>query len=322
MTYLEKILLIIIFIFILGPIILFIGQIIYKSTVSCCDLIKRYGANSYVVITGASRGQGKYLAYEFAKRKFNLILIGSTRTNETADYIRNKYKVDVVVIIKDFSNSLDNNWLIEIEEAFNKYDISVLVNNVGNRSASNPSHLQEDNKIRNSLITGTYPQIKLTNLALKYMIERLKNKPNYKCGIIFNTAQCIHPTFLLSQYYLTGEISVPYLSVYEATNAFGYYHANSIIKEYSKYKIDMLNIMPGAVITENTEFLKDIPFAIDAKTFTKNIIRLLGNWNGSSCAYWGHDISSLLIGLAPWKKDELLKKVGLILNKSLNDDQL
>ena len=318
-TNLEKILLIIIIIFILGPIILFIGQIIYKSIVPCCNLIERYGKDSYVVITGASRGQGQFLAHEFAKRKFNLILIGSIRTNDTANIIRETYKVNVIVIIKDFSQSLDNNWFLEIEEVFKNNDISLLVNNVGNRSASNPSHLQADDKIRSSLITGTYPQIRLTNLALKYMIERLKNKPEYKCGIIFNTAQCIHPTFLLSQYYQTGEISVPYLSVYEATNAFGYYHANSLIKEYKEYNIDMLNIMPGAVITENTEYLKDIPFAIDAKIFAKNIVRLLGNWHGATCAYWGHDISSLLIGLAPWLKDKLLKKVGLILNDSLKE---
>jgi 17beta-estradiol 17-dehydrogenase / very-long-chain 3-oxoacyl-CoA reductase len=319
MTNLEKLLLIIIIIFIVGPIISFIGQIIYKSTVPYHNLIERYGNDSYVMITGASRGQGQFLAYEFAKRKFNLILIGSIRTNSTAEYIRNNYKVNVIVIIKDFRNSLNNNWLSEIEDTFNNYDISVLVNNVGNRSASDPSHLQSDEKIRSSLITGSYPQIKLTNLALKYMIERLKNKPEYKCGIIFNTAQCIHPTFLLSQYYQTGEISVPYLSVYEATNAFGYYHANSLIKEYKNYNIDMLNIMPGAVITENTEFLKDIPFAIDAETFAKNIIRLLGNWNGATCAYWGHDISSLLIGLSPWAKEKILNKVGLTLAQSLKE---
>jgi short-subunit dehydrogenase len=319
MTNLEKLLLIIIIIFIIGPIILFIAQVGYKYFVPSCNLIERYGKGSYVVITGASRGQGQYLAFEFAKKHFNLILIGSERTNSTADIIRNEYKVDVVIIIKNFSKSLENNWFSEIEETFKKYDISLLINNVGNRSASKPSHLQNDDKIRGSLISGTYPQIKLTNLALKYMIERLKNKPKYKCGVIFNTAQCIHPTFLLSQYYLTGEISVPYLSVYEATNAFGYYHANSLIKEYSKSNpnIDMLNIMPGAVITENTEYLKNIPFAIDAKSFAKNIIRLIGNWNGSTCAYWGHDISSLLIGLAPWYKDILLQKVGLTINKSL-----
>ena len=51
---------------------------------------------------------------------FNLILIGSIRTNATAEYIRNKYKVDVIVIIKDFSESLENNWFLEIEDCFKK----------------------------------------------------------------------------------------------------------------------------------------------------------------------------------------------------------
>ena len=321
MNTLEKILLLIIIIFIIGPIILFLYQIGYKYYVSEKNLAERYGKNSWVIITGASRGQGKYLACEFASRNFNLILIGSNKTNNIAEYIRNKYNVQVKVIIKDFSDSLNNNWWDNIEEIFNgQYDISILVNNVGNRSASNPSHLQSDIKIRNSLITGTYPQIRLTNLAIKFMIERKKIKPEYKCGIIFNTAQCIHPTFLLSPYSFTGEISVPYLSVYEATNAFGYYHANSLYKEYkeSNPDIDLLIIMPGAVITENTEYLKSTPFAVDVKIFSKNIIRLLGNWQGPTCAYWGHDISSLLIGLAPWTKDKMLKKVGLTLSKNLN----
>ncbi len=320
MTTLEKILLLIILIFIVGPILFYIYQIGYKYNVPEKNLSNRYGKGSWVIITGASRGQGKYLAYEFAKRNFNLILIGRNSTNDTANYILKNYNVQVKVIIKDFSESLNNDWWNEIEDIFNNYDISLLINNVGNRSASKPSHSQSDDKIRGSLITGTYPQIRLTNLAIKFMIERNKKKPEYKCGIIFNTAQCIHPTFLLSQYLLTGEISVPYLSVYEATNAFGYYHANSLYQEYkdSNPEIDLLIIMPGAVITENTEYLKDTPFAVHVEKFSKNIIRLLGNWQGPTCAYWGHDISTILIGLFPWTKEKMLKKVGLTLSKHLD----
>ena len=319
-----KLLLLIIFIFILGPIIMFMLKVGYKQFVSKKDLPDRYGNKSWVVITGASRGQGRYLAEEFASDNFNLILIGSERSLNTAKYIRSKYpNCQIKVIVRDFSKSLhDENWWNEIEQIFNgQYDISILVNNVGQRTASNPSHVQNDEKIRQSLITGSYPQIRLTKLALNHMIQRLKLKPQYKCAVIFNTAECIHPTFLLSQYDSTGEISVPFLSVYEATNAFGFYHANSLIKEYkvSQPDIDMLNIMPGAVITENTEYLDKTPFAIDVKTFAKNIVRLLGNWNGPSCAYWGHDISSLLIGFAPWKKDPMLRKVGLTLSENLKD---
>lgn len=318
-----KVLLIIIILCIILPIFLFLIKIFYKHFVNEKNLPERYGKGSWVVITGASRGQGKLLAEEFAMRHFNLILIGSSRTYKSANEIKRKYPdCKIKIIERDFSESLNNDeWWTEIEKIFNgSYDISILVNNVGKRTASNPSHSQSDEKIKESLITGTYPQAKLTKLALQYMTKREQLKPQYKSAIIFNTAQCIHPTFGLASN-ITGEISIPYLAVYEATNAFGFYHANSIISEYkvSNPNIDMLNIMPGAVLTENTQYLINTPFAIDAKFFAKNIIRLLGNWHGSTCAYWGHDISSLLIGLAPWKKEEMLRKVGLTLAENLKE---
>jgi short-subunit dehydrogenase len=306
-----KILIILIILFILGPIIVKLIKIAYISLIPGKDLLKRYGDNSYVMITGASSGQGKVIAEEFAKQNFNIIIIGSNKSYNVQKELKNKYNIDVIVIERDFSKSMNLDWFDGIEELFVKYDISVLVNNVGQRSASNPSHLQKDENIRKSLITGTYPQIKLTNLALKYMLKR-----NKKSGIIFNTAQCMYTPYLFSQYFGLGEISVPYLSVYEATNAFGFYHANSIIKEYPD--IDMINIMPGAVITENTQYLKSTPFACDVNVFGKNIVRLLGNYRGPTCAYWLHDLSTVLIGLFPFAKDYILKNVGLTIHENLN----
>jgi short-subunit dehydrogenase len=316
-----KILFLIIFIFLIGPIIIFLLQILYKANIKEKNLQERYGKGTWIIITGASSGQGKYLAEQFAEREFNLILIGSPKTLFTANNILKKYpNCSIKIIIKDFSKSLENNWWDDIEKLFDgTYNISILVNNVGQRTASNPSHKQKDEDIRKSLITGTYPQIKLTKLCLEYMINKLNKNKQYKCGIIFNTAQCIHPTFLFSQYYGTGEISVPYLSVYEGANAFGFYHANSLISEYKLVSkdIDMLNIMPGAVITENTKYLKNTIFAVKAEKFSKNIIRLLGNWNGNTCAYWGHELSGLLIGVIPWKKEKILHNVGKILSENL-----
>ncbi len=308
-------LVLIIIVFILGPILWFLLQILYKAFVPELDLIDRYG-KCWVMITGASGGQGKMLALKMAKRGFNIMMIGSEKTNIVKQEIESLYpNVQVIVLIKDFSESMNNNWWDDIIPLFINYDIGILINNVGRRSASKPSHEQDDSMIRNSLITGTYPQIRLTNLALKQMILRKK-----KSAILFNTAQCIFPTFLLSQYIGTGEISVPYMAVYEATNAFGFYHASSLMKEYTE--IDMLAIMPGAVITENTKYLKDIPFSVNVDEFTDNIIRLIGNINGSTCAHWKHDISSILIGFAPFMKDIILKKVGLILDENLATSKL
>ena len=336
-THISVILAILV-IYVIGPILWLLAKIIYKSVVPERDLAQIYGPGSWCVITGASRGQGRVLATGMAKRGFNLVLIGSARTRQTASQIQQKYtNCQIRVVERDFAQALtDPEWWPEIEEIFRggKYDISVLINNVGHRTASNPSHQQSDQDIRASLITGTYPQIRLTNLGIEHMTRRQKMQalqpvgtPRYRSCIIFNTAQCQHPLVGLSTYLPSGEISVPYLSVYEAANAFGYYHANSIITELSQstnghdlsQEIDLLNITPGAVITENTLYLKDTPFAVPVDQFCAGIFRLMGgNWRGSTCAYWGHDLSGILIGIAPWFRAGILKTVGLTISDELS----
>ncbi len=44
--------------------------------------------------------------------------------------------------------------------------------------------------------------------------------------------------------------------------------------------------------------------------FVKNIFRLLGNYQGTQCAYWGHDISNILCNFMFQYKDIILNKVG------------
>ena len=39
-------------------------------------------------------------------------------------------------------------------------------------------------------------------------------------------------------------------------------------------------------------------------------MKMIGNVQGTTCAYWGHALSNYLINFAPNMKDGLLKKVG------------
>ena len=122
------------------------------------------------------------------------------------------------------------------------------------------------------------------------------------------TAQCMHPNFLFGLT-MSNEISVPYLSIYEAANAFGFYQSNSIYKEYQG-EFDILTITPGAVITKNTKCLTDTLFHVSEDVFVKQIMKLIGNVQGNTCAYWGHALSNYLINFMPLLKDGMLKKVG------------
>jgi short-subunit dehydrogenase len=281
------------------------------------DLSKRYGKGSYVIITGPSSGQGKHFAYEFAKRGFNLILIGSERTNIVSKDLQNKYKnIKIITIVKNFCDATERDFFDEIKEAINRVggNISILVNNVGHRSAWNPYHEMPTDMITNTIIVGTVVQSQLTRICLPYFLKRKQ-----KNCVMNITSQCIFPTFGFGEI-LDNHITVPYLSVYEAANAFGFYQANSVWEEYKKYdNIEFLNIMPGAVVTENTKNLSNTIFNIEADKFVKNIMRLLGNFTGNSYAHWGHALSVPLVNLAPFIKNMILKDVGLnISNNYMN----
>ena len=62
------------------------------------------------------------------------------------------------------------------------------------------------------------------SFGLLFVLQR-KNK--YKSALINMTAQCMHMNIGAG---VSNEISVPYMSVYEASNAFGFY-SNSVSRK-------------------------------------------------------------------------------------------
>ena len=293
------------------------------------DLLERYGgAGSWVVITGASSGQGADLAQAFAHRGFNLLLIGSKRTDEIQTLLHAEYPdIKIRVLHKDFRQAFQDDFFTDIEQAFVELgaDLAVLINNVGHRVGWNPYHEMDAHYIRDTIATGTLVQSRLTHMAIPYFLKRqgtgtqgtgtqgtgTQGTGTSGAGtsaLINITAQCIHPNFLFGLT-LGNEISVPYLSVYEAANAFGFYQGNSIFKEYQG-QFDILNITPGAVVTKNTQCLSDTIFNVPSEQFVQQILKMLGQVQGYTCAYWGHALSNYLINFAPNMKDGMLKKVG------------
>jgi 17beta-estradiol 17-dehydrogenase / very-long-chain 3-oxoacyl-CoA reductase len=282
------------------------------------NLPKRYGKDSYVLITGASSGQGKYFAKEFARNGFNLILVGSERTEGTIKEInseiekrtqdKNQPKIKIIFIKKDFRKAHQPIFFSEIESALQTIDGNIcgLINNVAYRTAWNPYHNMPEHLINDTIVVGTIVQSQLTRICMPYFLERRD-----KSFIINITAQCIFPTFGFGEV-MDNNITVPFLSVYEGANAFGFYQGNSIYKEYKKFtdKIDIMNVMPGAVVTENTEYLSNTIFNVDAESFVKNIINQLGIYDGNIYGHWGHEISILLVNMFPFIKNKILYNVG------------
>ena len=280
------------------------------------QLNKRYGNNSWVLITGCSAGQGKRFAIEFAKRNFNIILIGRKGIKNVEKIIKNKYNVKTITYIANFNNAYKLDFFNGIENILNNLDgeLSFLVNNIGHRMAWNPYHKMPIKKIRDTIICGTMVQSRMTQIAINHFLTK---KSNHKSCIINITAQCQNLSFFFGT---PTWISVPYMSVYEGSNAFGFYHSNSIEMEY-KDMIDVLNITPGPVITGNTKYLNSIPFSIYCKSYVENIFTLIGYYTGPQHAYWKHELSGFISNIPLidiYKKFAMFNIGNLLANNFMN----
>lgn len=269
----------------------------------------RYGPGSWVVITGPSSGQGRQFALGFAQRGFNLLLLGSARCSTVMEEIRKRYpRVQMRYLMIDFGRAFEDNFFDMIEKEIMNLgkEVSILVNNVGHRTGWISYETMPAEFIRETISCCTIVQARLTQIMISIFLKRQQ-----KSAIINVTTQCLHPTLGWGMV-LSNDICLPYLSVYEASKAFGFYHANSLQKEFGG-RLDILNITPGAVITENTPYLKNTWCSIDCKKFVQNIFRLLGNVQGTTCAYWGHALSAYLINLFPWRKKKILFQTGKLI---------
>ena len=286
------------------------------------DYAQRYGAGSWVLITGGSSGQGRRFAVEFARRGFNILLVGSCRSFDVQKEIQAALPgIEVQVVLKDFTEAWKDGFFDEIRAALDRLPrgkLSFLINNVGHRVAFSPHHEMPEELIAHTIACGTITQAMMTRICLPHLLRR--DDPSLRSGMISVTAQLMHPNFGLS-IAMQNDLFLPYLAPYEASNAFGYFHANSIFNEYRRNpdsNIDMLIITPGAVLTSNTEsLLQGTLCAVTDVEFVENVMRLVGNVDGVWSGSWKQGLSLWMIGIVPPLKEYVLHTTGLRLAHGL-----
>lgn len=102
----------------------------------------------YILITGASSGIGKGIAYQFAKRKQNIIIVA--RRKELLKNIKieleTKYKIKVLIYAYDLS--IEDN-VIKFYNEIKKFNIKTFINNAGIGEHNDPwdSNLKRISKL-------------------------------------------------------------------------------------------------------------------------------------------------------------------------------
>ena len=193
-----------------------------------------------VLVTGASRGLGRSIALKFAENNYNVVINYNNSKDEAQElekYIKNNYKVEVLIIKADVSNEIEVKKMFnEIINKFNSIDI--VVNNAGIAIDTIFEDKTIDNfhKILDTNLIGTFL---VSKYASKYMLEK-------KEGNIIN----ISSTNGIDTYY-------PYSMDYDASKAGVISLTKNLSKELSPY-IRVNCVCPGWINTDmNKELDKD-----------------------------------------------------------------
>ncbi|WP_418602889.1 SDR family NAD(P)-dependent oxidoreductase [Hwangdonia sp.] len=185
---------------------------------------------TYTLITGASRGFGKALALEYAKKQTNLVLVALPNSGLLllSNFLKDNFKIDVLAFEIDLSSKENCIQLcseIKREGASVKY----LINNAGMLSNGLFENMDEDyflNQINVNVSTPT--------LLIKLFIDDFKANA---------------PSGILNVSSMASFFHLPKKQVYGGTKAYLLSFSKSLRKELKPYNISVSIVCPGGMNT-------------------------------------------------------------------------
>ncbi len=180
-----------------------------------------------MLITGATSGIGRALAEYYYKKKYKLILTGSSE--DKINNLRKKFKLNSLIFCCDLTKASEVKSLIK--EGINKFKkIDILVANAGLYEpqkiiSGNPDRWE---KVINLNVSSVF---RLVNLVLPYM------KKN-KFGDIAITSS------------ISGHQAIYWEPIYSASKHAIQSFAHGLRTQVSRYNIRVISIAPGVVLTE------------------------------------------------------------------------
>lgn len=265
-------------------VLLFVHDIIagfYSSFLkSGKNLKKCYG--SWAVVTGATDGIGKAMAFELAKKGQNVVIISRTQSklDECASEIKAKFpNVEIKTIAVDFGK-FDEAAREKVTNELNKLEVGVLINNVG-VSYPFPQYFNElsKDKVEEMMTLNVNSTTWMTYIVLDGMIQRKK-------GAIVNMAStaCM--------------VTSPLLSGYSAAKGYIKHFSESLNCELKGKGIHVQCQVPLFVTTKLAKIKKPTLFVPTPATFAKCAVAAIG----SGCVvtpYWAHKLQLYFMHMLP-----------------------
>lgn len=191
---------------------------------------------TYALVTGASRGLGRYFARTLAAKGLNQVLVSRTgeKLEMIADELRSKHGIDVETVPFDLAQSGAGERLAD-ELAARSLNIDLLINNAGFGDQGRFSELSLERQVQMITLQNA-TVVELTYRLLRPMIEQ-------KHGGIVNISS------------MAGLQPVPFASVYSAAKAFLTTFSLALEAELSSFGVRVVTVCPGrlAVAAEDID---------------------------------------------------------------------
>ena len=192
--------------------------------------------NKVVLVTGASRGIGKAIAYKFASQ--GAYVLGTATTEESAQKISNNFKKKKFLGFGFVLNIAKKSSIEQFEKNIKDFDApNILINNAG-ITRDNLLMRMKDDEWEDVMHTNLTGMFHITKLCLRAMMKA-------RFGRIINISSVVG---------LTGN---PGQTNYSATKAGMIGFTRSLAKEVGSRGITVNAVAPGFIKTDMTDVLSN-----------------------------------------------------------------
>ena len=183
---------------------------------------------NYAIVTGASKGLGREIALELARRDFPTLLVSSTEAvHAVREEIAHKYSADCQSFIVDLSNeNAVREWAENISA---NYAVSILVNNVGTGGSRTIESADMD-----YLLRILHLNVLCTTILTKALLPNLQQHA---------------PAHILNIGSMAGFTATAYKTVYPASKAYVHAFTKSLREELKGTGVSVTLAAPGAMAT-------------------------------------------------------------------------
>ncbi|KAL5216288.1 hypothetical protein ABZP36_007689 [Zizania latifolia] len=246
-------------------------------------LRRRYG--EWAVVTGATDGIGRAMAFRFAAEGLHLVLVGRSpdKLAAVSKEIRAKHpRTEVRTFVLDFAAEGLAAKVDALRDSIRGLDVGVLVNSAGmSYPYARYFHEVDEELMRNLIRLNVEALTRVTHAVLPGMVER-------KRGAIVNIgsgASTILPSY-------------PLYSVYAATKAYVDQFSRCLAVEYKNKGIDVQCQAPLYAATKMASIKKASFLAPSPETYARAAVRYIGHEPRCS-PYWPHAVLWFLISSLP-----------------------